>query len=261
MAPSPSIARSKGLQRRPSPSADRPEVITRRDSGVRTLHAQQTTRGHGLHSPFDAHHLGLAQHRGMLHQPCGRLAQHHTAGRGNRFHPLRQSNVLTDCGVTRGTRTDFTGDDLSRIQADPQTEGRSVSTLDLGRQLRGLVLNAQRGEAGANRMILQGDWRSEHRHDPITGELVDRPAVALHDRRRSADQVRHDLAQPLRTHRRRDVHRVHHVGEQHSRLLVLGRPRFAGNRRAARVTEPCILQWLGAARPAHGGCRHGVRIG
>ena len=36
------------------------------------------------------------------------------------------------------------------------------------------------------------------------------------------DQRGHDLAQPLRPDRRRDVHRMHHVGEQNGDLFVLG---------------------------------------
>ena len=52
--------------------------------------------------------------------------------------------------------------------------------------------------------------------------MIYRAAITLHDRRSAVDQVGHDLAEPLRTHRRRDLHRMHHVSEQHRRLLVLG---------------------------------------
>ena len=57
----------------------------------------------------------------------------------------------------------------------------------------------------------------------VTGELAHRAAVALHHRRRTVDQIGHDLAQPLRTDCRRDVHRMHNIGEQHRDLLVLRR--------------------------------------
>jgi hypothetical protein len=63
--------------------------------------------------------------------------------------------------------------------------------------------------------------RAEHGHDAVTGELVHRPAIALHHRRAAVSELGHDLAQPLRTHRRRDVHRVDHVGEEDRDLLVL----------------------------------------
>ncbi len=43
----------------------------------------------------------------------------------------------------------------------------------------------------------------------------------LHHRGRTVDQLGHDLAQPLRTHRAGDLHRTHHIGEQHRHLLEL----------------------------------------
>ena len=48
---------------------------------------------------------------------------------------------------------------------------------------------------------------------------------------------------------------MHHVGEQDRDLLVLGRCRGSGNRRTALVTELRVRRQLGAARPAHQGCR------
>jgi hypothetical protein len=37
--------------------------------------------------------------------------------------------------------------------------------------------------------------------------------IALHHHRRAVDRHGHDLAQPLRTNHRGDVHRVDHIGE------------------------------------------------
>jgi hypothetical protein len=45
--------------------------------------------------------------------------------------------------------------------------------------------------------------------------------IAFHRCRAPVGEVGHDLAQPLRTHRSRDIHRMHHIGEQNSDLLVL----------------------------------------
>ena len=101
----------------------------------------------------------------------------------------------------------------------------------------------------------KADRRTEHGHDAVAGELVHRAAVALHHRGRTVDQLGHDLAQPLRTDRRGDVHRVHHVGEQDRDLLVLGRCRGSHNRRTALVTELRVRRQLRTARPAHQGCR------
>ncbi|KZS75002.1 hypothetical protein A4G29_02575 [Mycobacterium kansasii] len=70
-------------------------------------------------------------------------------------------------------------------------------------------------------MVLQRRRRAEHRHEAIAGELVDGTAVALHDRGCAVDEVGHDHSQPFRADGCRDVHRPHHVGEQHRHLLVL----------------------------------------
>ena len=221
----------------------------------------QPVRGNPLFHSLNAHHLGLTQHRRVLDQSCSGLAQHHSTGRGDRFHPLRHPYVLADGGITRRARTDITGDHLTGVQTDAQLQCNATAALEFTRESLCLTLNALSRKTRAERVIFQCHWRTEQRHDSVAGELVHRPAVALHHSRRTFDQLRHDFPQPLRPNRRSDIHRMHDVGEQHRHLLVLGWPRFAGNRRAARVTEPCILQWLGAARPAHGGCRHGVRIG
>ena len=90
-------------------------------------------------------------------------------------------------------------------------------------------------------MVLQRHRRAEHRHDAVTGETADRAAVPLNHHCRTVDQIGHDLAQPLRTDLRRDVHRMHHVGEQHRHLLVLRRSADLCDRRTALVTEFGVL--------------------
>ena len=98
-------------------------------------------------------------------------------------------------------------------------------------------------------------WSSNARGAPNTAmtpspvNLSDRAAIPLHHHRRTVDQFGHDLAQPLRTHRRRDVHRMHHVGEQHRHLLVLRRCGGVRDRRTALVAELGVRRQFGAARP------------
>ena len=87
----------------------------------------------------------------------------------------------------------------------------------------GLILDRQRRQACAKSVILQRNWRPEHRHYAVAGELVHRAAESLYHRRRALDEFAHDLAQSLGTHRGGDIHRMHDVGEQHRHLLVLGR--------------------------------------
>ena len=200
-------------------------------------HAQQPTGGHRRVGTLDLNQLRFAESRSALNQPRGRRTEHHSARRCRRFHPLRHADLLTDGGVTERPRTDLTGDHLTGVQSHPQLEVHTVALLDVDRKPLGLLLDAQGRQTGTNGVVLQRHRRAEHRHDPVAGELVHRAAVTLHYCRAAVGQLGHDLAQPLRTHRRGDVHGMHHVGEQHRHLLVLGRCRGSRNRRTALVTE------------------------
>ena len=70
-------------------------------------------------------------------------------------------------------------------------------------------------------MILQRDWCTEHGHDPVTGELINRAAVSFHHGGTRIQELGHQLAQTFGAHRSGDVHRTDNVGEQHRHLLVL----------------------------------------
>jgi hypothetical protein len=61
-------------------------------------------------------------------------------------------------------------------------------------------------------------------------------------------EVGHDLAQPLRTDGRGDVHRMNDVREQHRDLLVLGAFRRRRHRRTTLQTELRVLRQLDATR-------------
>ena len=84
---------------------------------------------------------------------------------------------------------------------------------------------------------------------PSPVNLFDRAAVPLHHRRAAIGQLGHDLAQPLCTDRHRDVHRMHHVGEQDRDLLVLRRSGGVCERCTALVAELRVGRQFGAARP------------
>jgi putative transposase len=148
---------------------------------------------------------------------------------------------------------------LARVQPDTQQQLDAVATFDLRRQPFDLLLDAQRGQTCAGCVVLQCDRRAKDCHDAITGELIDSAAVPLHHRRGSVHQLSHDLAQPLCTHRCRDVHRMDHIGEQHRHLLVLSglvRQRYWRTTLAAKF---CGRAHLGAARPTyHAGRGHGI---
>ena len=212
-------------------------------------HAQQPTGRDRFIGTLDLNQLRLAESRCALNQSRGGRAEHHPTRRSDRLHPLRHPHLLTNSGVTQSARTDLTGDHLTGVQAHPQLQLHTVAVSDLGGKPLRLLLNAQRRQAGANSVVLQRHRRAEHRHDAVAGELVHRAAVALHHRRGTVDQLGHDLAQPLRTDRRRDVHRMHHIGEQHRHLLVLRRSAGVRDRCTALVTELGVRRQFGAARP------------
>lgn len=219
-------------------------------------HAEQLPRRHRSLDTLDVHQLRLAQHGGALDQSGGGLTEHHRLRRGHRLHPLRQPDLLTNRGVTQRARSDFARHDLPGIEAHPKLQHDTVAPIDLAGKALGLILNAQCGQTRPQRVVLQSGRGTEYRHDPVTGELVDRAAISLHHHRRAVDQLGHDLAQPLGTERRRDVHRMHHVGKQHRHLLVLGVGTGGGDGRATSVAEPGVFEGLGTTRAARQYGRH-----
>jgi len=61
-------------------------------------------------------------------------------------------------------------------------------------------------QACAKGVVLQRGRCSEQRHDAVAGELVDRPAVVVHDGCAAVNQIGHDLTQAFRIHGRSNVH-------------------------------------------------------
>jgi class 3 adenylate cyclase len=141
-------------------------------------------------------------------------------------------------GCAESNLVDLTGDHLTGVQPHTQVQVDPVAVLDFSGQSGGLILNAQRRKTSADCVALQGHRRTKHGHDAVSGELVHRASVPLHHRRAAGGEVGHDLAQPLRTHCCRDVHRTNNIGEQHRHLLVLRRCGGGRDRRAALVAEP-----------------------
>jgi hypothetical protein len=195
--------------------------------------------------------------RCAFNQSRGGRAEHHPTRRSDRLHPLGHPDLLTDCRVTQSTRTYFTGYHLTGVQPHTQLEFHTVAVSDFDSKPRRLLLKAEGSHACTCRVVLESHWRAEHRHDPVAGELVHGPAVALHHRTRMLDQLGHDLPQPLGAHRRRDLHRMHNVGEQDRHLLELRRFADRCDLRTAVVTELGVLaQFSAACHARHSGRRH-----
>ena len=215
--------------------------------------AQQPLGGHGLRRALDPNPLDVTQDGCVLDQSGRRHAQHDPARRRDGLHPLGHPDLCTDCGVAELTRADAARDHLAGVQPDPQSQLDTVAFGDLDSKPHRLLLNVQGRQAGSDGVVLQGDGSAEHRHDPVARPLCDRAAVPLDNRRAAVGEAGHDLAQPLRAHCRGNLHRVHHVGEQHRHLLVLGRWRGSAHCRSAFVAELEGRGQSDAAGAAHPG--------
>ena len=83
------------------------------------------------------------------------------------------------------------------------------------------LLHAERGVAGAHRVVLVGDRRAEERHDAVAHDLVHRALVAV-------DRLHHPLEHGIEEPARllgiavgEQLHRALEVGEEHGDLLAL----------------------------------------
>ena len=75
--------------------------------------------------------------------------------------------------------------------------------------------------AGAPSVVLVSDRRPEKRHDAVAGELVDRALEAVDAGAENREEAVHDPPPLLRVALLGELHRAHHVGEQHRHLLAL----------------------------------------
>jgi hypothetical protein len=213
-------------------------------------HAQQQTGGHRRVRTLDLDELNFTQSCSALNKPRSRPAEHHPTWRSHRLHPLGHTDLLTDGGVPERPGTDLPGDHLTGVQSHPQLQFYTVALSHVDCKPLRLALNAQGRETATHGVVLHRDRRTKHRHDAVTGELVDRAAAPLYSCRAPVGQVGHDLAQPFRPYRRSDVHGVHHIGEQDRDLFVLGRRCAGRNGCTALATKLGLLVQRGAARSA-----------
>jgi hypothetical protein len=111
----------------------------------------------------------------------GVLGQVGLAGLGQRLHALREADGVADRRVGAATTAvDRPGHDLAGVDPDPGGEVESLAASQLGRVVGDVVEHLQGGVTGPPRMVLVGDRRPEHGHDPVAGELVDGAIEARH---------------------------------------------------------------------------------
>ena len=221
----------------------------RRRNGIESL------RRHRFFGALDGDGFDRPKLHGSLDEAGGRLRTQHTAWWRRSLHPLRHPDMMTNGGVSGA---DLARNDLAGVKSDAELQIDIVASKYFRGQLFGHCLDLQRSEASPHGVVFKRSRRAEHRHDAVARELARRTAVARHHGRGPVEQFGHDLAQPLRPHGRRDVHRMNDIGEQHRHLLVLRRCRSSRNGRPALVTELRVGRQLSTARPAHHGCRRHV---
>src|SRR5262245_61824015 len=101
--------------------------------------------------------------------------------------------------------------------------------------------------AGALRMILVGDRRSEKRHDSIARVLVDGSLEAVDSLGQDREEAIHDPVPLFGIYLLGEIHRALHVREQHGYLLSLA---FEGGARSKDLLGEML--WGVGARVAFG---------
>ena len=98
------------------------------------------------------------------------------------FHPLRHADVFAHGGITQKYKPSSPAITWPEFETDPQLKIDAIATPDAGRHRLHFVLNAQRGQACADRVILSAMGAAEDRHDSVAGELVHGAAITLANR-------------------------------------------------------------------------------
>ena len=83
------------------------------DGVMLIAHAQQAAGGHWFFGALDPNRLRLAENCCAFNQACGGRAEHHTARRSDRLHPLSHPHLLANSGVAQRSRADLASDHLT----------------------------------------------------------------------------------------------------------------------------------------------------
>ena len=153
------------------------------------------------------------------------------AGFGERFHALRQANIVAKRGILQAEIVADPADHhLARVEADADVEPDAVAGAHaLGKGTHG-VADVEGGEAGSLGVILMRDRRAEQRHHAVAGELVDRALEPMHAVGRDPEKVFDDTEPSFGIEPLGEGHRAFDIGEQHGDVLALAfqrRPRLA----------------------------------
>jgi hypothetical protein len=150
------------------------------------------------------------------------LAEIGLAGLGELLHALREADGVAERGVLHAeVLADRPHHHLAGVEAHADREAEPLRAAELRRVGGELVLEMERRVAGAPGVVLVGDRRPEQRHDAVARELVDRALEAVDALAEDREEAVHDPPPLLRVAALGELHRAHHVGEQHRHLLAL----------------------------------------
>ena len=129
---------------------------------------------------------------------------------------------LPDGGVVHVEVTaDGPHDHLAGVEPHANLHGCAAAALDLVRVEVHPALHSQRGIAGADRVVLVPDRRSEQRHDPVAHHLVDGALVVMDGLHHPFEHRVEELPGLLGVAVGEELHRALEVGEEHGHLLAL----------------------------------------
>jgi hypothetical protein len=119
-------------------------------------------------------------------------------------------------------------DDLAGVQPHPHRELEPALAPHVLGERAELARQVQGGRTGALGVVLVGDRSAEECHDAITGVLVDGPLVSVNAAGEDPEQAIEQAMPFLGIDALRELHRAHHVGEEHGDKLALAPERALG---------------------------------
>ena len=142
-------------------------------------------------------------------------------GSGKLLHAGRERHGLADCCIVH-TKIVADGAYHHLAGIEPDADLDLSFTWQPGVRPKDRRVHGQRGIAGACRVILVGNRRSEQRDNAVTRDLGHRPRIAVGGFHHMADRVVQNLANLLGVAVGDEGQRIFDVGEQDGILLSLG---------------------------------------
>ena len=207
------------------------------EAGTRRADAAQLEDLDGLTRALDLELAEVGEVQIAVREALGGFGHEHAARLRQRLHPLREPDCVTDSRVVAtALGPDLARNDLSRVDADPGREAEAERAPQLGGVVTCQLAHPKRRVAGPLGMVLLRHRGSEHGHDAVAGELVDRAAELLYALAEQIEEALHDRPPLLRVDLFGQIHRSLYVGEHDRHLFALA---SSARRRRATGRAAC----------------------